>query len=94
MSVNSLYTELGELLGKPLFTIGSTQTTLGRALAVGSVLLITIWLARLTRRQILGHFEKHEAGDEVAAKSTAGLIAVVVLFVGLEIALSTSWVSD
>jgi len=79
--------EMHELLGKQLFTIGSTQTTVGRALAVAAILLVTFLVAALVRRQILRHFEKHDAGDEVAAKSTARIVAAVVLFIGLEIAL-------
>ncbi|NHZ73495.1 MAG: mechanosensitive ion channel [Nitrospirae bacterium] len=87
MSLSQVLSDLQELLAEPIFTIGSTQTTLGRALVVVAVLLVTFGLARLVRRSTLRHFEKHDAGDDVAAKSTANIIAVVVLLVGLEIAL-------
>jgi small-conductance mechanosensitive channel len=87
MSLNQVLSDLQGFLAEPIFTIGSTQTTVGRALVVVAVLLISFWLALLVRRITLRHFEKHDAGDEVAAKTTARIIAAVVLLIGLEIAL-------
>lgn len=60
---------------------------MGRALVVVAVMLVTIWLAWLVRRLTIGHFDRHGVKDEVAVKSAATLIAIVVLFIGLEVAL-------
>jgi len=78
---------LGNLLETPIFTIGSTETTVGRALVVVGVLLVTILIARLARRLTIRHFKRHDAGDPVAVKSTASLIGLIVVVIGIEIAL-------
>ncbi|MGB6368879.1 MAG: mechanosensitive ion channel domain-containing protein [Thermoanaerobaculia bacterium] len=78
---------LSNLLETPIFTIGSTETTVGRALVVVAVILATLWLALLARRLTIRHFERYDAGDPVAVKSTASLIATIVVVIGFDIAL-------
>ena len=85
MSLSQTLSDLRGFLATPLFSVGSTETTLGRALLVGVVVLGTLLVARLVRRLTIRHFERHDAGDEVAVHSAASLVATVVLFIGLEV---------
>jgi small-conductance mechanosensitive channel len=77
-----------DFLSQPLFTIGSTETTVGMALAAAVVVIVTFVLARMARRITVRHFERHEAGDKVAVKTASNLIALAGVVVGLDIVLN------
>jgi len=78
---------MNEILAKPLFSIGATEITMGKALLVLVVVLATLLVARWVRRLTIRHFERHDAGDEAAVLSSATLIAFVILLIGLELTL-------
>jgi small-conductance mechanosensitive channel len=76
-----------DLLNQHLFTVGSTDVTVGLALA-GAVVVIATWvLARLAKRITVRHYERHGVEDDVAAKTAAKLVALVVVIVGVDIVL-------
>ena len=77
-----------DFLSQPLFTIGSTEATVGMAVAAAAVVIMTFVVARMARRITVHHFESHEAGDKVAVKTASNLIALVVVVVGLDIVLN------
>ena len=76
---------MNETLAKPLFSIGATDITLGESLLLVGVVLATLLVARWVRRLTVRHFEPCDPGDEVAVKSTAKLIAAVIVFIGLDL---------
>ena len=78
---------MDDFLAKHLFTLGSTEITMGKALLLFGTVVATLVVALLVRRLTLRHFERHDQGDEVAVKSTANLIAAIPVFVGLDVVL-------
>ena len=82
-----MLSDLRDALGKPLFSIGSNESTLGDALLVLVIVVVTLLVARWVRRLTIHHFEKHDQGGEIAVKSTANLLAAVIVFIGLDLTL-------
>jgi len=70
-----------------LVTIGSTEVTVGMALAVAGVVIVTLVLAWLAKRITLRHFERHGVKDDLSATTAASLVAVGVGIFGLDIVL-------
>ncbi len=79
---------LRDFLSQPLFTIGSTEATVGMAVAAAVVVIVTFVVARMARRITVRHFERHEVGDKVAVRTASNLIALAVAVVGLDIVLN------
>ena len=75
------------LLGKRLFTISGTDTTVGSALAVVAILVATHLIARSMRRVAARIFKRHGIDDDIAVQTTATVLQVVVWLAGLEIVL-------
>jgi len=80
-------TELRDFLSQHFVTIGSTEVTVGMAVAVAVVVIATFVLARLARRITIRHFKQHDVKDDVSAETVAKLVAFVVVLVGLDIVL-------
>ena len=80
-------TRLTTLLRVRLFTIGDTDTTVGSALAVVAILVVTYLLVRTVRRLAKRHFSRHEIDDDIALHTTAMVLQVVVWLVGIEVVL-------
>jgi len=78
---------MNEFLAKNLFTLGSTEITMGKALLLFGTVVATLVAASWVRRLTLRHFEGHNQGDEVAVQSTAKLLAGIPVFVGLDVIL-------
>jgi small-conductance mechanosensitive channel len=78
---------MNDTLASPLFHFGATEISVGRAFLLLVVVLATVLVAGWVRRLTIRHFQGHEQGDEVAVKSTANLLAAVVLFIGLDLVL-------
>ena len=78
---------MSDFLAKHLFTLGSTEITMGKALLLVGTVVVTLVVALWVRRLTLRHFEGHDQGDEVAVKSTANLLAAIPVFVGLDVIL-------
>jgi len=78
---------LSALLRVRLFTIGGTDTTVGSALAVAAILVITYLVARAVRRLARRHFSRHGIDDDIALQTTAMVLQVVVWLVGIEVVL-------
>jgi small-conductance mechanosensitive channel len=76
---------MNEFLARPLLSLGSTEITMGTALLLVVVVLVTLLVARWVRRLTVRHFEPYDPDDEVAVKSTAKLIAAVIVFIGLDL---------
>ena len=81
------FSDLGGLLQTPLFTIGSTETTVARLFAVAAVTLATLWAARLVRRSVVRHCEKHGIQEKLEVMTASRLVGFLVYFIGFEIAL-------
>ena len=79
--------ELATLLQTPLFTVGSTETTVGRVLVVAAIVLVTLWAAHVTRRLTVKHFERRGIPDEGEVRWISKVMQFGVLLIGLEIAL-------
>jgi len=77
----------GSLLQTTLFSIGSTETTAGRALVALAVLLAALGAAHLTRRLFSRHFERRGERDSLAVQTLARVAGLVVFLIGLEVAL-------
>jgi len=78
---------MDDFLAKHLFTLGSTEITMGKALLLFGTVVATLVVALWVRRLTLRHFERHDQSDEVAVKSTANLLAAIPVFVGLDVIL-------
>ena len=89
MSPNETTSELSELLQTSLFTIGSTETTVARALVVAAIILTTLWAAHIVRRLMVRHFERHGMHRDLEVRSFSRLIAILVLLIGFEVSLHT-----
>jgi len=76
---------MNETLSKPLFSLGAAEITLGKTLLLVGIVLTTIIVARWVRRLTIRHFERHDQGNEIAVKSTANLIASVIVYIGLDL---------
>ena len=79
--------DIRQLLSEHLFSVGSTEVSVGQALAVVATLVVTYGLGLTVRRLTVRHFERHDVKDEVAIKSASNAIAIIVLLIGVEIAL-------
>lgn len=79
--------ELATLLQTPLFTIGATQTTVGRALVAAGIALATVWAATVARRLTVRHFERRGMRDENEVHWISKVMAFLVLLIGLELVL-------
>jgi len=78
---------LSALLHVRLFTIGGTNTTVGSALAVAAILVVTYLVARAVRRLAGRHFSRRGIDDDIALQTTAMVLQVVVWLVGIEVVL-------
>jgi small-conductance mechanosensitive channel len=87
MSQSGASGELAALLQTPLFTIGSTETTVGRVLVVAAIALLTLWVAHVARRLAVRHFERRGMPDEGEVRWVSKVMGFGVLLIGLEIAL-------
>ena len=76
-----------EYLDRPLFSLGSLDATVGTIFIAAVVLIVTIVLAWAVKRLTIRHFERHEADNEVAVRTLAKLLALVVFLVGLDLVL-------
>jgi len=76
-----------ELLDLRLFTISGTDTTVGSALAIAAILVVTFLVARTVRRLAGHHFSRHGVDDDIAVHTTATVLQVVVWLVGIEVVL-------
>ena len=70
-----------------LFSIADTDTTVGSALAVVAILVVTYLVARIVRRLVGYHFGRHGIDDDLAEQTTAALLQLVTWFVGIELVL-------
>ena len=70
----------------PLFTIGSTETTVARLLVVVAIILATAGFARLARRATTRYFGQRGIETDLEMKTAARVIEIVVWVVGFEIA--------
>ena len=77
-----------KVLSDPLFSVGSTKVSVGQALAVVATLIITFLLARAARQLTIRHFERHDVKDQVSIRTSSNAIAIIVLAIGVEIALT------
>ena len=77
-----------KVLSDPLFSVGTAKISVGEALAVVATLIITFLLARAARQLTIRHFERHDVKDEVSIRTSSNAIAIVVVAIGVEIALT------
>jgi len=89
MSFQDVMREVGEFLATPLYTIGDTEGTVGTALTVAFMVLVTWWLSRLVSQAILRAFKRRGASDQNAVRPYARSAQILVLIVGLSAALNT-----
>lgn len=79
--------QLPENWTQHIFAIGSTEVTVGKALAVAVVVIVTLVLTWLAKRITLRHFERHGVKDDLSATTAASLVAAFVVLVGFDIVL-------
>jgi small-conductance mechanosensitive channel len=89
MSFQDVMREISQFLGTPLYTIGGTQGTVGTALTVAFMILVTWWLSLLLSKAILRAFKRRGAVDQNAVRPYARAAQLFVLIVGLGVALNT-----
>ncbi len=77
-----------KVLSDPFFSVGSTQVSVGEALAVVATLIVTFLLARAARQLTTRHFERHDVKDNVSIRIYSNAIAFIVVAIGVEIALT------
>ena len=77
-----------KVLSDPLFSVASTQVSVGEALAVVATLIVAFLLAWAARRLTTRHFERHDVKDDVSIRTSSNAIAIIVFAVGVEIALT------
>ena len=80
-------TRLTSLLGVQLFSIGDTDTTVGSALAIVAILVVTYLVARTARRQAGHNFTRHGIDDDLALQTTVTVMQLVTWLVGIELVL-------
>ena len=80
-------TQLTALLRVRLFTISGTDTTVGSALAVVAILVVTYLVARSVRRLAGYHFSRHGIDDDLALQTTTTVMQLVTWLVGIELVL-------
>jgi len=80
-------TRLTALLSVRLFTISGTDTTVGSALAIVAILVVTYAVARSVRRLAGRHFSRRGIDDDIAVQTTAMVLQIVVWLVGIEVVL-------
>jgi small-conductance mechanosensitive channel len=80
-------TRLTALLRVRLFTISDTDTTVGSALAVVAILVVTYLVARTVRRLTGHYFNRHGIDDDLALQTTTTVLQLVVWLVGIEVVL-------
>jgi small-conductance mechanosensitive channel len=80
-------TRLTELLHVRLFSIGETDFTVGSAVAVASILVVTYVLARALRRVAGHHLRRRGVDDDITLQTTATVLQLVVWLVGIEVVL-------
>ncbi len=78
---------LTALLGVRLFTISGVDTTVGSALAIAAILVVTYLVARSVHRLARHHFSRLGVDDDIALQTTALVLQVVVWFIGIEVVL-------
>lgn len=89
MSFQDVMREISEFLATPLYTIGETQGTVGTALTVVLIILVTWWFARLLSKTIMRAFERGGTVDKEAVRPYAKFAKACVLLVGLGVAFNT-----
>ena len=87
MSQSGASGELATLLQTPLFTVGSTETTVGRVLVVAAIALVTLWAALVTQRLTVRHFERRGMREEGEVRWISRVLSSGVFLIGLEIVL-------
>jgi len=60
MSFQDVMREISQFLGTPLYTTGGTQGTVGTALTVAFMILVTWWLSLLLSKAILRAFKRRK----------------------------------
>ena len=73
-------TRLTAMLRVRLFTIGDTDTTVGSALAVVAILVVTYLVARSVRRLVGYRFSRHKIDDDLALQTTATVMIQTATF--------------
>jgi small-conductance mechanosensitive channel len=80
-------TELRDSMDHHLFILGTTEVTVGLAVATVLVASITLVLAWMAKRLTVRHFERHGVKNDLSAKTAATLVATFVVIVGLDVVL-------
>jgi len=76
-----------DILGRPLFSIGGTQTTVGSLLLVIFVVAVTFVLARLTGKVVQSFSDRRQGPGSVTSEVYRYVAQVIVWIIGLEIVL-------
>lgn len=89
MDIGDLLRWLGSLLDSKLIEVSGTPVTLGTALTAVLIVLITIWISRITRRTVRRVLHERGMAAEGATGTALSLIHYLILAIGLAIALQT-----
>jgi len=80
-------TRLTALLGVRLFSIGDTDTTVGSALAIVTILVVTYLVARKVSRLASHSLSRRGVDDDLALQTTTTVMQLVTWLVGIEVVL-------
>ena len=78
---------LTALLRVRLFTINGTDTTVGSALAIAAILVVTFVVARTVRRMVGHLFSRRVVDDDIALGTTTTIVQLGVWLIGIEVVL-------
>lgn len=89
MTFQEVMTEIKEFLGKPLYTMGETEGTVGTALVVALMIVATIWVASLVGKAVQSAFKRAGTQDLDSVLPYIRAVKIFVLFIGFGVAFNT-----
>ena len=89
MTFQEVMAEIKEFLGKPLYTMGETEGTVGTVLVVALMIVATIWVASLVGKAVQSAFKRAGTQDLDSVLPYIRAVKIFVLFIGFGVAFNT-----